>query len=171
MCILYTEYTMTGSSVAYILNKHFCAVVGSAAIDSRLQTPIPDGTLILQQRNGWTSQSQRPLQYQAAQLSVWFIWWRKKNQIPTKCPKFPNCLQMHRCVAIVPTLPFLHAAPNDLKALEINKAPIPGGRSKMSLSWVDAANHKRAWFWYGVGDASVFLCVCVLMDIVHEENC
>ena len=36
-------------------------------------------------------------------------------------------LQTHRCVAIVPTLPFLHAAPNDLKALEINKAPIPGG--------------------------------------------
>ena len=34
---------------------------------------------------------------------------------------------MHRCVAIGPTLPFLHAfAPNDLKASEINKAPIPG---------------------------------------------
>ena len=42
---------MTGSSVAYILNKQSCAVIGSAAIDSHLQTPIPNKWLILQ-RNG-----------------------------------------------------------------------------------------------------------------------
>ena len=93
---------MTGSSVPYILNKHFCAVVGSAAIDSRLQTPDSDDGPLDSTATEWLN-------------------------LPV-----PNCLQMHRCVAIVPTLPFLHAAPNDLKALEIHKAPIPGGRSKMS---------------------------------------
>lgn len=37
---------MTGSSVAYVLNKQSCAVIGSAAIDSHLQIPIPDNGMV-----------------------------------------------------------------------------------------------------------------------------
>lgn len=108
---------MTGSSVAYVLNKQSCAVIPLTHIfkflsltTEWLNLPVSKTTPVSGSINFLCDSSDG-----------------KKNPILfPKSPKFGH-LQMHRCVAIVPTLPFLHAAPNDLKALEINKAPIPGG--------------------------------------------
>ena len=79
-----TEYTMTGSSVAFILNKQSCAVIGSAAIDSRLQIPIPDKCWFYNNEIIKPTSLLWPLQHQA-QIFCMIHLMGKQHQIP-----FPN---------------------------------------------------------------------------------